>query len=118
MISTWEETFPAIDVRACLKRIKLWNEDNPTKRKTKTGIKRHISAWLEKEQNKGRASTFHKESENKPDPAAAVKAKVKEKCGSCYEFKRPDGCMEAELTDEICDRFTFDPSAIARGIIR
>lgn len=52
-ISEWEDAFPAIDVIKILKRIKLWNIDKPKRRKTKSGIRAHITTWLEKEQNKG-----------------------------------------------------------------
>ena len=52
-ISEWEDAFPAIDVIKILKRIRLWNIDKPKRRKTKSGIRAHITTWLEKEQNKG-----------------------------------------------------------------
>ena len=52
-ISRWQETFPAVDILQTLREIRQWNLDNPTKRKTKTGVRKHISFWLGKEQNKG-----------------------------------------------------------------
>ena len=59
-IDEWSDVFPGIDVKACLKYIRTWNKDNPKKRKTKSGIRRHITTWLEKEQNKGPRSTYCK----------------------------------------------------------
>ena len=48
----WEELYPAVDVMQQLRKMKGWAEANPTKRKTKTGIKRFINAWLAKEQDR------------------------------------------------------------------
>ncbi|MCK4859947.1 MAG: hypothetical protein KAS87_05255 [Candidatus Omnitrophica bacterium] len=52
-VDQWQETFPRIDALQILRRIKQWNFDNPKKRKTKDGIRKHISSWMEKEQDKG-----------------------------------------------------------------
>jgi hypothetical protein len=41
-----------VDVRQKLREIRQWNIDNPTNRKTKSGICKHISVWLSGEQNK------------------------------------------------------------------
>ncbi len=46
------ETFPEVDVMQSLKRIKQWNFDNPTRRKTKRGISNHITSWLSRELDK------------------------------------------------------------------
>ncbi len=51
-VKTLADTFPGVDILAELKKIKLWNIDNPKKRKTSKGIGRHISSWLEKAQEK------------------------------------------------------------------
>lgn len=52
-ISQWQDVFPAVDVLQQLKKMQLWLTDNPTRRKTKSGIRKFISAWLGKEQDKG-----------------------------------------------------------------
>jgi hypothetical protein len=52
-IDQWKDTYPGIDVLQTLKHIKQWNLDNPTKRKTKGGIRKHISIWLGREQDRG-----------------------------------------------------------------
>lgn len=46
--------YPAVDVRQELRSMKGWLIGNPTLRKTKRGIKRFISSWLEKEQDKAK----------------------------------------------------------------
>lgn len=49
-IHTWEKTYPNIDVLQELRQIQAWNEANPSARKTRSQILRHINAWLAKEQ--------------------------------------------------------------------
>ena len=48
-----QESYPGVDVFLALKDIRQWNHDNPTRRKTSGGIKRHISQWMSRAQNKG-----------------------------------------------------------------
>lgn len=55
-INDWAELYPGVDVISELRAIKGWNMSNPTKRKTKSGILRHINTWLSDKQNKA-AST-------------------------------------------------------------
>lgn len=52
-IIAWERTYPAVDVPQELRAMESWCDANPTKRKTKTGIKRFVNAWLARAQNKG-----------------------------------------------------------------
>lgn len=51
--SEWESLYPATDVMQCLRNMKGWLLSNPTKRKTVRGIKRFITTWLQREQDKG-----------------------------------------------------------------
>lgn len=52
-IDQMKELYPAVDVEQELRNMKAWCINNPTKRKTKTGIKKFIGNWLAKEQNRG-----------------------------------------------------------------
>jgi len=52
-IKQWEELYPGIDVLQTLRHIRAWNLANPKKRKTKSGILKHINYWLSKAQNRG-----------------------------------------------------------------
>jgi len=52
-IDKWQDVFPAVCILAELKRIALWCDDNPTKKKTRRGVNKFISAWLERTQNRG-----------------------------------------------------------------
>ena len=49
----WCELYPAVNVMQELRKMSSWITDNPKRRKTKSGIRRFINAWLSKEQDKG-----------------------------------------------------------------
>ena len=49
----WSQLYPNVDVLQQLRNMAGWCDANPTKRKTRGGIKRFITAWLAKEQDKG-----------------------------------------------------------------
>ena len=51
-VTGWKDLYPAVDIMQELRKMKGWADANPTKRKTKTGIKRFINAWLSKEQDR------------------------------------------------------------------
>jgi hypothetical protein len=65
-LTEWRELYPAVDVMQALRSMKGWLISNPTKRKTRTGVKRFINSWLSKEQNTGGASASHFR-QQKPD---------------------------------------------------
>lgn len=52
-IDEWTELYPVVDVMQELRNMKGWLDGNPTKRKTRSGVRRFIHNWLTKEQNKG-----------------------------------------------------------------
>jgi len=52
-IDGWSDTFPGVDVLAELKKCRQWNLDEPRRRKTRQGIRKHISGWLGRSQNRG-----------------------------------------------------------------
>ena len=49
----WSQLYPSVDVLQQLRNMAGWCDANPTKRKTRGGIKRFITAWLAREQDKG-----------------------------------------------------------------
>lgn len=51
-VAGWQDLYPAVDVMQELRKMKGWADANPSKRKTKAGIKRFINAWLAKEQDR------------------------------------------------------------------
>ena len=52
MVTEWQESYPAIDVRQKIREIRQWNVDNPNNRKTSAGIRKHINGWLARDQNR------------------------------------------------------------------
>ena len=52
-VDEWQDAYPAVDVLQELKNIRQWNLSNPKKRKTKSGIRRHITTWLARKQDQG-----------------------------------------------------------------
>jgi hypothetical protein len=50
-IEQWTKLYPAVDVAQELRNIRGWNLANPNRRKTKSGILKHINSWLAKAQN-------------------------------------------------------------------
>ena len=54
MVSLWEKTYPAVDVRSELLRMKSWAIANPKNRKTRSGMQRFCDNWLARTQNEAR----------------------------------------------------------------
>ena len=52
-IDMWSNLYPAVDVMQQLRNMAGWIDGNPSKRKTRSGIKRFVNSWLAKEQNRG-----------------------------------------------------------------
>lgn len=81
----YEELYPNVDVMQELRKMKGWLNANPTKRKTKRGIKRFVNSWLSREQDKPKPNNIYNNvniSNNvkeKPIPKCVEKQKEKEK---------------------------------------
>lgn len=52
-IDQWQSLYPAVNVLQQLRAMSGWLDANPTKRKTRKGIRRFINSWLSKEQDRG-----------------------------------------------------------------
>lgn len=60
-LNSLRELYPAVDVEQEFRNMRGWLDSNPTKRKTARGIKRFITGWLSREQDKphfGRGNTY------------------------------------------------------------
>lgn len=55
-VSKWKELYPKVDIESEIRAMAGWADANPTKRKTKKGIKRFINSWLARSQDKGGSS--------------------------------------------------------------
>lgn len=53
----WEGLYPAVDVLQQLRHMRGWLLSNTERRKTRRGIKRFITGWLSREQDRGRNRT-------------------------------------------------------------
>ena len=51
-VSEWSQAYPAVDVRQELKKLKVWLDANPTRKKTRNGINRAIISWLSRAQDR------------------------------------------------------------------
>lgn len=52
-IEQWQNLYPVVDVAQQLRAMSGWLDANPTRRKTRQGVKRFINNWLSKEQDRG-----------------------------------------------------------------
>lgn len=52
-VEQWSTLYPNVDVLQQLRNMAGWCDGNPTKRKTRGGVRRFITSWLAREQNKG-----------------------------------------------------------------
>lgn len=73
----WRQLYPSVDVSQELKNMAAWLENNPAKRKTKTGILRFCNGWLAREQSKQQES------------APSVQQKESENTSSAQEYVTP-----------------------------
>lgn len=52
-VNEWQSAFPAVDVHQQLNAMRSWLIANPTRRKTRRGMRRFAVAWLDRRQNAG-----------------------------------------------------------------
>lgn len=66
------QLYPAVDVMQQLNAMKGWLIGNPSKRKTRAGIKRFITSWLAREQDRGRPAAQQRPFAPAPGKGAAA----------------------------------------------
>jgi uncharacterized protein YdaU (DUF1376 family) len=54
-IAEWGEGFPGVDIVIEIRKMRLWLEENPKRRKTFKGMGRFCLSWLERSQNQSRS---------------------------------------------------------------
>ena len=75
-VERYAQLYPKIDVEQELRSLIGWNEANPTRRKTKGGIRNHINTWLAKAQRAAtdtRTSYSHVSAPSPDSPASKSK---------------------------------------------
>ena len=65
-IEVYKRLYPAVDVEQALRNMIGWCMGNPTRRKTRRGVKRFITGWLSGDQDEGKT----RRSSNQPKPYA------------------------------------------------
>jgi hypothetical protein len=65
-VSEWKEAHPYLDIESILKEIRAWNISNKKKRKTFSGLHKHINSWVSRESEKGRRSKYWVEPNSEP----------------------------------------------------
>jgi len=75
-VIAWQRAFPAVDVHQELAAMESWLDANPSRRKTKGGIKRFINSWLSRAQSQGGSSPMAK-SYKKSDSLRAMTMDMK-----------------------------------------
>lgn len=50
-LEEWQKLYPAIDAKQELRSLIGWNKANPTYKKTRAGINRHLNSWFSRAQN-------------------------------------------------------------------
>lgn len=88
-IDEWQRAFPAVDVNQQLLAMQLWCKDTPKKRKTKTGIRRFVTNWLDREQNRGGSG-----SQQQVVPA---------KTGAPPDYMKREQLSEVELSQKLAE---------------
>lgn len=56
-IDGYKSLYPAVDVEQEMRKMIGWLDANPTKRKTKSGMKRFVNAWLARQQDSAKTMT-------------------------------------------------------------
>ena len=106
----YEELYPNVDVMQELRKMKGWLNANPTKRKTKRGIKRFINNWLSREQDKPKPNNVRKE----PTPKWLDKEKNEDE--SKPEFSTQElvkiydvqvKCSQTDLAEQTSNKYKY-----------
>ncbi len=64
-VLAWEQTYKKIDVHQELMAMESWCDANPSRRKTKKGIKRFVNAWLSRANDQG-GSPYRQGTQTRP----------------------------------------------------
>lgn len=94
----WAKAYPAVDVFQEIRAMESWIDANPTRRKTKRGIKSFVVRWLGRAQNQGGSS-----------PAAIGKQAVAAKLDPQGITAAPTSIKSLTLDMQLTDVSWLDP---------
>lgn len=98
-IDGWKELYPAVDVIQELRKMKGWLDSNPTKRKTRKGIRRFINGWLAREQDRHGAGNVHEGQQMEPGTWLGSEKDDKELENEIY------GIVRSRISREALERY-------------
>lgn len=90
-LAEWQKLYPAIDATQELNAIIGWNKANPTHKKTRSGISRHLNSWFSRAQN---SATKNRVPQGKPEV----------KKNGFHNFEQRDTDYDALATQRIRER--------------
>ena len=99
-VIAWQRAFRAVNVHQELMAMESWCDANPTKRKTKQGIKRFVNLWLTKAQNQGGSPQAKKQSKNESIRAKSIDMQM-------TDVSWLDGDMQLMMKQYYLDKFGF-----------
>lgn len=56
-MDNWADAYPTLDIAEELRRCAVWNDANPMKRKTASGINKHVVSWLTRASERHRSNS-------------------------------------------------------------
>ena len=96
-ISKWSALYPAVDILAELRKMAGWLDANPTRRKTKSGIRRFVNGWLAKEQDRGGSA-----------PAPTYQSKAEERNAQYCQHDAPLSPLEKKAVERALAKEAYD----------
>lgn len=73
IVNQFKEVYPAVNVKEELKRMKIWMDANPRKRKTPRGIMRFVNLWLSRTQDRAIKYNSYNSKNIKPVNPSTIK---------------------------------------------
>lgn len=101
LVAEYAKDFPALDIVAELRAIRRWNEENPRKRKTREGIRRHITTWLTTAQNDPRKRASARAGTPRTAAEAERKVSTCTRCGVVLKLVHGSWCCPVDDRERI-----------------
>lgn len=89
----WKETYQAVNILQELQKMVAWLHSNPTKKKTRSGVKRFVNSWLSRAQDNPKAASMFAVAPARDGPIGTVDASetIRERQEKLKAFKATNG---------------------------
>jgi hypothetical protein len=90
----WKESYQAVDVMKELRAMVAWLHSNPTKKKTRSGVKRFVNSWLSRAQDSPKSAGMFSVQSTRDGPtgtAVDASATIRERQEKLKAFKATNG---------------------------